>query len=246
MGKLKLAARRMPLISPIYMALRGLYVRFKFNLADAEPVTTDNPTEQVFTEIYRNNGWSGQNSLSGAGSDDPQTKIILRELPALFKELEIFSILDIPCGDFYWMKKINLGKIKYIGGDIVGGLIKRNTERYATGNVQFQKLDLIKDKLPEVDLVLCRDCLIHLSFEDMRSSLRNVCESRSKYLLTTTYVNRTENQDIQTGGFHPINLEIAPFNLGRPEKVITEGCMEFDGIYQDKSLGLWKIADIKL
>jgi len=33
----------------------------------------------------------------------------------LFEELEISSILDIPCGDFNWMKEINLDKYKYIG-----------------------------------------------------------------------------------------------------------------------------------
>lgn len=37
----------------------------------------------------------------------------------MLKKYSIKSILDIPCGDFSWMKKIELDGIEYIGADIV-------------------------------------------------------------------------------------------------------------------------------
>lgn len=33
------------------------------------------------------------------------------------------SVLDIPCGDFFWFKEIKLDLDSYIGGDIVAPLI---------------------------------------------------------------------------------------------------------------------------
>jgi hypothetical protein len=46
--------------------------------------------------------------------------------------------------------------------------------------------DLTRDPLPKVDLVLCRDCLVHLSFDDIYESLDNLRRSGSMLLLTTT------------------------------------------------------------
>jgi hypothetical protein len=50
------------------------------------------------------------------------------------------------------------------------------------------------------------------------------------------------NADIQTGGWRPINLQLPPYNLPKPIKLIDERCPLED--YRDKSLGLWKTADI--
>lgn len=153
-------------------------------------------------------------------------------------------MLDIPCGDFHWMKNIKLNDIDYTGADIVTELVENHIKQYGTMCVKFQKLNLIEDALPKVDLVFTRDCLMHLSFQDIFSALNNLCNSQSKYLLTTTFTRRNRNQDIETGDWHVLNLEIAPFALPRPIKLINEGCTEGEGAYADKALGLWRIADI--
>ena len=155
-------------------------------------------------------------------------------------------MLDIPCGDFNWMKDVNLGDINYTGAEIVNDLINNNIKQYGRDGVRFQKLNLIKDELPKVDLVFSRDCLVHFSFEDIFSALDNLCNnSKSEYFLTTTFTGRTENHDIVTGQWRPLNLELAPFMLPSPLRIIEEGCTENDGNYADKALGLWKIADIR-
>ncbi|MEH6640060.1 MAG: class I SAM-dependent methyltransferase [Porticoccaceae bacterium] len=203
--------------------------------------------DQVFTDIYRNNKWRGKDSASGQGSDAFQTRIIVKELPVVFSDFGISKMLDIPCGDFYWMKTVDLSNIDYTGADIVDDLIRENIEQYGRDGVCFEKLNLIKDKLPKVDLIVCRDCLVHFSFEDIFSALDNVCNSQSEYFFTTTFTGKTGNYDITTGGWRPLNLEIAPFMLPKPLKIINEGCTETDDIdvYTDKSLGLWRIADLR-
>lgn len=203
-------------------------------------------TEDVFTNIYKRNTWGGEDSVSGPGSDNHQTSVITRELPTLFNEFNISSILDIPCGDFHWMKNVNLKGIDYTGADIVKDLMQRNRERYERDGVCFHDLNLIDGKLPKVDLVFCRDCLVHLSFADIFLALKNICDSNSEYLLTTTFTSRKDNYDIVTGQWRVLNLELAPFILPNPLKIINEECTEADagGVYEDKALGLWRIKNI--
>jgi len=76
-------------------------------------------TEKVFFEIYQRNAWASRESASGTGSELKRTHHLRRELAALLRELNVCSLLDLPCGDFNWMQHVNLGEIQYIGADIV-------------------------------------------------------------------------------------------------------------------------------
>jgi len=143
------------------------------------------------------------------------------------------------------MKNVDLGKTGYIGADIVHEIVQINNKKYTNKGINFQQLNLIQDNLPKVDLVFCRDCLVHLSFSDTLMALSNICKSNPKFLLTTTFTDRKENCDILTGQWHPLHLAREPFSLPQPIKLINEGCMEGDGTYRDKSLGLWEIAEIR-
>jgi hypothetical protein len=199
--------------------------------------------EDVFTHIFHGNEWNGSESKSGPGSDFRETKSVRAQLPYIYREYDIHTMLDIPCGDFNWMKHVNFESIFYTGADIVEDVIRQNSQ-YEASNISFCVRNLIKDKLPKVDIVLCRDCLVHFSLKDAFSALRNLSNSGSTYLLVTTFPSRQGNCDIATGQWRPLNLERAPFSFPPPLKSIREECMEAGGIYSDKSLGLWKIADI--
>ncbi len=201
--------------------------------------------EQVFNNIYEGNRWGGKKSISGTGSDEDQTKTIIKELPTLIEKFAISSILDAPCGDFYWMKEVSLERVSYLGVDVVDELIKHNQKLYAKGNIQFRKINLLRDKLLEMDLILCRDCLVHFSFKDIFLALDNICNSHSKYLLTTTFPDREMNQNIQMGQWRPLNLQAFPFSLPQPCAIINEQCTEGGGAYSDKSLALWSIDTIR-
>ena len=128
----------------------------------------------VFTYSYNSNFWRSKESLSGPGSELIQTQILTKELPLLFKFINISSVLDLPCGDFNWMSKVDLSGISYIGGDIVSDLIDSNNTQFRTHDIVFEKIDLINDRIPVVDLILVRDCLVHLSYNDINKALENI------------------------------------------------------------------------
>jgi 2-polyprenyl-3-methyl-5-hydroxy-6-metoxy-1,4-benzoquinol methylase len=56
--------------------------------------------------------------------------------------------------------------VDYTGIDIVPSLIEVNRERVARGELsgRFLVADITRDVLPRADVILCRDCLVHLSF----------------------------------------------------------------------------------
>ena len=201
-----------------------------------------------FAKIYKEGGFSGRNfPLSGAGSTLEQTEKVRQAIPDILRELNAHSLFDAPCGDFTWMREIDLENISYTGADIVEALIDMNIRKYSRENRTFIVADIVKDDLPKADVVLCRDCFVHLSNRDVVRAVRNFKESQSAYLLTTTFYEVRENRDLVSGrGWRPINLNIPPFDFPPALKMVIEECTEFDGTYYDKSLGLWRLSDIAL
>ncbi|HRI46820.1 MAG TPA: class I SAM-dependent methyltransferase [Ignavibacteriaceae bacterium] len=218
---------------------------FDTNFFQKEKLNSINySVKETFEKIYRSNHWGDANSASGNGSNDNQTKTLATELPKLFAKLNIDILLDLPCGDFNWLNKLELPIKKYIGGDIVPEIIQRNINLYRTPSRDFYELNLITDKLPNCDAILCRDCLVHLSNDDIIKSITNIRRSSAKYFISTTFPECTENLDIITGDWRVINLEIAPFNLPKPIFLLNENCTEGEGTYTDKSLAVWSIDDL--
>jgi hypothetical protein len=199
----------------------------------------------IFNDYYENNSWKDADSRSGVGSNLEATKTIRETIPQLLNDLSISSLLDIPCGDFHWMKEVDLSGIRYIGADIVEILVNDNNHIYGAENRSFTCIDLTCDTLPKTDMVICRDALVHLSNELIICALRNIKHSDAKHLLTTTFPDTQENKDIVTGMWRPINLTCAPFNLPQPEKLIAEQAVFSEGLpKRNKQLGLWRIDDI--
>ena len=194
-----------------------------------------------FTEVFKTNGFRGSVSISGGGSDLVQTKRLRIELPKLLNEFHVKTFMDAPCGDFYWMKQVDLSNLsEYIGIDIVKDIIKHNNKNFKSQKRKFICKDITKDKLPNVDLVLCRDCLNHLSFADSERVIKNFKKCGIKYMLVTTFTNTKNNTELNNQIWRPLNLEIPPFNFPKPTKIIVEECSENEGKYADKSLGLWE------
>lgn len=219
-------------------------VAYLFNIYKAYRLKNRNP-QDIFTYIFLINGFVGKDSVSGSGSDLVQTKEIIRTLPHLFREYNLRTVLDIPCGDFYWMKESDLRGMDYWGADIVKELIVKNVNEHERKNIHFIQRNILCDPLPDADLIINRDCLVHLSVRDILLATQNMCRSKSKYLLTTTFPSRPSNRDILTGQWRPLNLEAEPLNFPPPLQMINEGCTEDNGNFRDKSLGLWRIDDLR-
>ena len=115
---------------------------------------------------------------------------------------------------------------------------------WAAGRLRHRSASSTGSPLPSADLLLCRDCLVHLSFQDAGQALANIRRSTIGYLLTTTFPGEADNQDIVTGDWRPLNLERPPFSFPAPLDRIKEGCTEAGGRFGDKSLALWAVADL--
>lgn len=199
----------------------------------------------IFTDVYRHNDWGDGESVSGPGSTLARAGAFRGELVALLRELQVSSIVDVPCGDFHWMQGVvDETGVSYVGMDIVGALIAEHQQRYAGPARTFLCGDLVSDPLPRADLIVCRDGLVHLSFADIHAGLANFQRSGSRYLLATTFVDRRMNADVRTGGWRVLNLEEAPFSFPKPLALIDERCLHSGGIYRDKRLALWELASL--
>lgn len=196
--------------------------------------------EDRFTWIYENNFWSSSESLSGTGSTLQYTENLRKELPNLFSRYSIKRVFDAPCGDFNWMSHLLPSvNIKYIGADIVKPLIDNLNNKYKSANISFIYFDLVNDIPPEVDLMICRDCLFHLSFQDIRSVLENFIKSDSTYLLTTTHKNMESsftNRDISTGDFRRIDLFSKPYSFPADPLYVIEDWIAPD---PERQMCLW-------
>jgi hypothetical protein len=221
------------------IAILFLFLNIPFELFSEEA-----NCEKIFTEIWKTWAWKGEYSASGAGSDLQQTAVIREKIPELLEQYHCKSIADAPCGDFYWLQTVDLPVEKYFGIDVVAPMIEALQEEFGNCQRSFLLKDLTKEIIPRVDLVLCRDCLIHLSYKDIKKVIFLLKLSGSKYLLTTSFVNRESNYDIPTGEWHPINLLKPPFNFPPPLEIINENCSEDDGKWSDKSLLLWKLSNL--
>ncbi|MDA1369417.1 MAG: class I SAM-dependent methyltransferase [Proteobacteria bacterium] len=200
--------------------------------------------QQIFTHIYEKNKWGDNNTRSGKGSNLDKTWRLRQELPSALAQLGVMSLLDIPCGDFFWIKEIDLQIDHYLGADIVPALITANTEKYGNSSVRFLHLDLLRDPLPQADAILCRECLVHFSFADARQAIANIKSSGANHLLTTHFPDIDRNLDIITGKHRPLNMCREPFNWPEPVIQIAEG--DAGSKRGQKCLSIWSIADLPL
>jgi hypothetical protein len=195
--------------------------------------------EELFTYYYDTNKWGNVESLSGPGSSIEATSNVREQIKGIINEFKIKKLLDAPCGDFHWFKMIDIpSDTNYIGGDIVKKMVDLNNQKYSKSNIKFIYLDIINDKIPQVDLWLCRDTLFHFSNSDINIVLSGLKTSQIKYFLSTTYPDSTVNSDIITGDFRPINLEKTPFCL---QYNLIKYIDDSDSGHQGKKLGLWEI-----
>jgi hypothetical protein len=178
-------------------------------------LTLSNPKDR-FAEIYEKNFWCSSETLSGEGSEIAYTQPLRSWLVSNIPKLNVKNFVDAPCGDYNWMKLvIPKVDINYIGIDIVDSVINKNKSEYGSSKVDFRIGNICEDLLPACDIIMVRDCLFHLSFEDINKFLVNVRRTDYKYLLTSTHIVEQDfnNSDIITGDFRFIDLFSDPFNF---------------------------------
>tara|TARA_B100000886_G_scaffold331324_1_gene282708 strand:- start:2571 stop:3008 length:438 start_codon:yes stop_codon:yes gene_type:complete len=141
------------------------------------------------------------------------------------------------------MKEIDFKGINYIGADIVPDMIKKNIDAFTANNINFKILDLTLDGLPHSDLIFCRDCLVHLSYDDIFKVLKNIKQTKSKYLMTTNYLSLDDNRNIPQGSWRSINLCKPSFDFNSPiEHILEKTSQETD--VADKAMSIWEVKSI--
>lgn len=223
---------------PLKSFVKSSFPRAVAAYRDARQALRGPSLETIFSEIYQTNAWQDPESVSGRGSTIARTKIIMSQLPLLLQELHAETLLDAACGDFNWMRDIDLGRVRYSGVDVVPDLIRRNRCLYQAQHRKFKVGDITKDPLPRADVILCRDCLIHLSFARIDETIANFKKTRAKNLLCTTHATVRENVDCPDGGWRSVNLQLPPFNFPPPLKLIVEDAE------LGKCLGVWRLEDL--
>lgn len=167
-------------------------------------------------------------TYSGPGSLLKNTDNLIIELQKFIVDNNINSVIDIPCGDFNFMKHIINKDCKYLGIDISEKAINI-CKKYETSNIQFYVDDItdLNIKLNNADLIICKDLTIHLSFSDINSLLKNIIKSKCKYFACSRYNDgNVVNKDTINGksGLAAREIEITkyPFNFNYKIKQVIK------------------------
>jgi hypothetical protein len=200
---------------------------------------------QRFQRIHDTNLWGAPASVSGLGSEIEATATLRTELPQLFDKLGVTSLLDAPCGDAGWITRAD-PRVRIVGVDIVPALIGRLQARAIAKEIkgEYRLADISRDALPRCDAILCRDALVHLSFANIARTVANFRKSGAAWLIVTTFPEWQTNHDCEDGDWRALNFERAPFRWGPPVELLNENCTEAGGGWRDKSLGVWRLAEI--
>ena len=167
--------------------------------------------KKVFSKIYKEGLW---NEGSGDGSKIENVGEYVDVLQKYIDKPEIKTVLDLGCGDWQFSKFLDLSSVLYLGVDVVDSVIDSNIDLYSASNIDFISRDIITYELPQVDLIICKDVLQHLSNRDVISVLIKIIKS-SKFALITNDFNpeSTSNIDIENGDYRYLDLTLSPFFL---------------------------------
>lgn len=238
---LKSALKRQAQARPeLFNPLWRFYFKQKYEL---ESYSSNNLNRKLaFDKIFKGNHWADEESISGPGSTMSYTRVLRRQLPSLILKLSVKSLLDAPCGDFNWMQTVPLYNIDYIGGDIVEELVDLLKQKFEGSRRHFTILDIVEGPVPSTDLWMCRDVLFHLPTEDCLAVLKNFAISNIRFLLTTTFsISRTNEPDINYGGYRPLNLRLPPFSLPRPVAILDD----FIYPYAPREMAVWTNEQVR-
>jgi hypothetical protein len=180
---------------------------------------------ELFNNEYKEDykGWNKHcivngkvETYSGPGSLLSNTENLIENLQEFIKDNEIKSIIDVPCGDFNYMKEVDLEGIDYKGYDVSFNAIER-CKKYKKDNINFEVLDATKDSLPYADLIICKDLFLHLSLDNISLILKNIIDSKCKYFATSRYEGGSKgNNSNSSAQARPIEVTKDPFNFDYP------------------------------
>lgn len=151
--------------------------------------------KNIFDEIYSQGSWRSGTSLSGPGSEPENALHYVAFVEEVIKDYGITRILDIGHGDWKMWPTNFFKSQQYIGVDVVAKLNEVMSKDYSTENIRFLLLDATKDSLPDADLVLIKDVLMHLSNKEIDEILKKL-KNYSVAIICTDVIRKLTVIDI--------------------------------------------------
>ena len=192
-------------------------------------------TWEQWKALYDKKKGAGNISLWNSKNPYRGCSLLVELLPKILKKYKIKSFLDIGCSNRYWISALDWSGIKYIGYDIVDGIIQSNILKYP--DHEFKCMNMIEDECPTVDMVFMRSVLIHTDLKDCNKILNNIKSSGSKYLMVSTSPELTINMETSCLWLVKRNLLIDPINLPKPLEMIPE----IKDIDKNNYMGIWEL-----
>lgn len=182
---------------------------------------------EIFENIYLSDQWTHG---SGPGSIKELNVPFLEFIGTFIRDNDVTNIVDVGCGDFQLFRQFEFEPAEYLGLDVVNSVVERNRREFGTPDVRFEDMPTDLASLPEADLYILKDILIHL---DNVSSLELAASavSKSKY---TIFVNNFShdvaeyNREICTGEFRAVDVTLAPFNFRAEEHFVFGKIWAYD------------------
>lgn len=115
-------------------------------------------------------------------------------------------------------------------------MIEALNARYGDNVRRFVVADIVEDEPPAADLWLCRESLFHLTNSEVAQVLERWRRSGIPWFVATTTPTVTENADIETGYWRPLNLQAPPFSMEAPLDVLPDAAPGDPA----KVLGVWR------
>jgi hypothetical protein len=211
---------------PLVIRQRAMRLAYKINGFDEKFGGYD--TEKIFDFIYEKGIWGKDaEGLSISGSGSHKSEILepyVESVKSLLQEKKFSTIVDLGCGDFnVGLNFLSYCK-KYIACDVSNTVLQQNKKKFFDEHLEFKKIDIAKDPLPEGDVAFVREVLQHLSNLEIKKFVNNLNNNKPfRYLVVTESLNTDStfipNLDKKTGPDtrnalgSGIELHKEPFNL---------------------------------
>jgi hypothetical protein len=195
--------------------------------------------KNLFTKIWKEGWWltdDMKETKSGYGSSLKETQAVSKLLLEIIEDYNIRTIIDAACGDLNWLSRLELDIDRYIGYDIVDGIIEDNNKKYSNEVFSFKCGDVVVEDLPKSDLIICRYCFQHWIHESVMGCIDNFKKSRSTYLLATSHLDIDKNENERW-----IDMRKSPFNFPEPLISIKEDKYFY---VENANICLWRLEDI--
>jgi hypothetical protein len=213
------------------MASLGLWLKRKFSaLVGSRNKSDSDSNRTVFSNVYQKKLWgvaSPENEspfYSGPGSSDPQiVDPYVDTVKRFFSNLLTKKkAVDLGCGDFRVGSRIVDSFDSYIACDVVPELVHFNQQYWQHLPVEFRVLDLVKDEIPDGDVLIVRQVLQHLSNDDIKKFTQSIPRGFS-HLLVTEHLpserdffankDKASGSDIRLSSSSGVVLTKPPVNL---------------------------------